>query len=189
MSNLFRKAAGPLILVGAAQFVVGMMLAEALYPGYSVANNTISALGVGPSAVIFNPSVFLFGLMAAAGSYCLWRAFRVKLVAVLIIVAGIGAMGVGAFPSNTGVLHDVVSFMAFFFGGLSAIAAFRLEKATLNYISVIMGLLALIALVLYATNNSLGLGRGGIERMVAYPIIFWAVAFGGYLIALEDKKP
>ena len=31
-----RKVAGALLFVGAAQFVVGMMLAEAGYPGYSI---------------------------------------------------------------------------------------------------------------------------------------------------------
>lgn len=184
-----KKAAGSLILVGSAQFVVGMVLAEALYPGYSVANNTISALGVGPSAIIFNSSIFLFGLMAVAGSYFIWRIFRGKFVTALIFIAGVGAMGVGAFPSSAGAIHDVVSLMAFFFGGLSAIVAYRLEKFPLNYISVVMGLIALIALVLFGSHNYLGLGRGGMERMVAYPIVLWALGFGGYLIGLEEKKP
>jgi hypothetical protein len=31
MSDLLRKAAGTLLLVGAAQFIIGMIVAEALY--------------------------------------------------------------------------------------------------------------------------------------------------------------
>jgi len=40
--------------------MVGMMMAEALYSGYSARDNYISDLGVGPSALVFNSSVFLF---------------------------------------------------------------------------------------------------------------------------------
>jgi hypothetical membrane protein len=188
MNKLFRKVAGSLVLVGAAQFIVGMMVAEALYSGYSVRDNYISDLGVGPSALVFNSSVFLFGLTIVIASYCIWRVFGGKLIPVLFAIAGAGVMGVGVFTENAGAIHGVVSLIAFLFGGLSAIAAYKLEKPPLNYISVIMGFLALIALVLFATENFLGLGKGGMERMVAYPMVLWAVAFGGHLIGSEDKK-
>jgi hypothetical membrane protein len=188
MSHLTRKVAGPLILVGAVQFIVGMVVAEALYSGYSVRNNTISALGVGPSAMVFNSSIILLGLMALVGAYFIWLPFRAKLVTTLIILAAVGAMGVGAFPSSTGLIHDFFSLMAFLFGGLSAIAAYKLEKAPLSYISVVLGIVSLVALVLYGSQNYLGLGRGGMERMVAYPIVLWAIGFGGHLIASETRK-
>jgi hypothetical membrane protein len=188
MSNTLRKVAGTLILVGAVQFVVGMVVAEVLYDGYSAANNYISDLGVGPSALIFNSSVFLFGLTVVVASYYLWRIFKEKLVAILFLLAGIGAMGVGIFPESFELIHPIVSLIAFLFGGLSAIFAYKLEKFPLNYISVIMGLIALLALALFITQNFLGLGKGGMERMVAYPIVLWAISFGGYLIGSEHKK-
>jgi len=193
MSVTLRKVAGSLILVGAAQFVVGMIVAEALYNGYSVADNYISDLGVGPSALIFNSSVFLFGLTILVASYCIWRILGEKLIMkklfmILFFLAGIGVMGVGIFTEDAGVIHTIVSFIAFFFGGLSAIAAYKLEKPPLSYMSVVMGIIALAALVLFATNNFLGLGKGGMERMIAYPIVLWAIGFGGYLIGSEDKK-
>ena len=31
-------------------------------------------------------------------------------------------------------------------------------------------------------DTFLGLGKGGMERMIAYPALLWAVGFGGYLI-------
>jgi len=126
MNNKFGEVAGALILVGAAQFLVGMIVSEALYSGYSLANNTISALGVGPSAIIFNSSVFLFGLTVVAGAYFIMLVFGRGLVPVLFFIAGVGAMSVGMFPSNTGVIHDGVSLIIFLFGGLSAISAYRL---------------------------------------------------------------
>jgi len=188
MSNTLRKAAGSLILVGAAQFIVGMFVAEALYNGYSVADNYISDLGVGPSALIFNSSVFMFGLTVVVASYYLWRIFEEKLVVILFFLAGIGVMGVGVFPESVELIHPIVSLISFLFGGLSAIAAYELEKFPLNYISVILGLIALIAFVLFATDNFLGLGKGGMERMIAYPIVLWTIGFGGYLIGSEHKK-
>jgi len=187
--NTLRKVAGSLILVGAAQFIAGMIVAEALYSGYSVADNYISDLGVGPSALIFNSSVFLFGLTSVVASYYLWRIFHEKLVVILFFLAGIGLMGVGVFPENVEVIHPIVSLIALLFGGLSAIAAYKLEKPPLSYISVIMGSVALIALVLFITQNFLGLGEGGMERMIVYLIVLWIIGFGGYLIGSEDKNP
>lgn len=187
MNLASRKVAGSLLLIGAAQFLVGMMIAEALYSGYSVRDNYISDLGVSPSALVFNGSIFLFGLLAAVASYIIWRGVSAKLVAALFFIAAIGAIGVGVFTEDAGAIHMVVSAIVFLFGGISAIAAYRLEKAPLNYISVIMGITALVALVLFATRNFLGLGRGGMERMIAYPIVLWAIAFGGHLINTEEK--
>jgi hypothetical membrane protein len=193
MINLYRKVAGTLFLVGAAQFIVGMVLAEALYSGYSVADNYISDLGVGPSALVFNFSVFLLGLLAVIAALLIWRSTgsnaTAKITPILFFIAGIGVMGVGIFTEHAGALHGVVSLVAFLFGGLSAIAAYKMEKTPLNYISVIMGLIAIVALVLFGTKNYLGLGAGGMERMIAYPILLWAVTFGGFLIGSEDKNP
>jgi hypothetical membrane protein len=55
------KVAGALIFIAASQFVLGLIVAEALYSGYSGSKNYISDLGVGPSSMIFNSSVFLMG--------------------------------------------------------------------------------------------------------------------------------
>ena len=53
------KVAGMLFFIAATQFVLGLTISEALYPGYSVSDNYISDLGIGPSSIIFNSSVFL----------------------------------------------------------------------------------------------------------------------------------
>lgn len=185
---MLKKEAGLLILIGATQFIVGMILAEVLYNGYSAADKYISDLGVGPSAIIFNFSVFLFGLMVVGGAYYIWRAFGSRLIMILFVLAGIGAMGVGIFTEDAGAIHGIVSLIAFLFGGLSAISAYKLTKFPMNFVSVIMGLIGLIALGLFVTQNFLGLGQGGMERMIAYPIVLWVIGFGGYLIGSEDKQ-
>lgn len=185
---MLKKIAGSLLVIGATQFIICMIIAEALYSGYSTRDNYISDLGVGPSAIVFNASVFLFGLTVVAASYFILRTFQTKPIVALFMLAGIGAMGVGIFTENAGQIHAVFSLIAFLFGGLSAISACKLIKFPLNCISVAMGLAGLIALVLFITDNLLGLGKGGMERMIAYPIVLWAIAFGGYLIGLEEKS-
>lgn len=181
------KVAGSLILIGATQFIVGMMIAETLYNNYSIKDNYISDLGVGPSALVFNGSVILLGTLIVVASYLIYRAVHARLLTLLTLLSAIGAIGVGVFTENAGQMHVIVSAVAFVFGGTSAVAAYRLEKVPLNYISPILGVTALVALALFGTGNFLGIGKGGMERMIAYPILLWALAFGAHLIGLEEK--
>jgi len=181
------KVAGVLFFVAVSQFVIGLVVAEARYPGYSISANYISDLGVGPSAMIFNSSVFLMGLLILIGAYFFQRAFNFKLLTVLLVLTAIGAMGVGVFTENSGSVHHVVSLIAFLFGGLSSIASYRLVKRPLSVIAVILGLMSLGALGLYGAQIYLGLGVGGMERMIVYPILMWGAGFGGYLLANPEK--
>lgn len=179
----YRRAAGALIFIGAAQFVIGMHLAESLYPGYSVSGNYISDLGVQqPSASIFNASVSLLGMLVLLGSYFIWREFHSFLISLMFGLTGVGAIGVGAFPETAGIIHDLVSLIAFLFGGLAAIASSKLVKAPFTYFSVLLGITSLAALVLFLSETDMGLGHGGMERMIAYPVLLWATGFGGYFM-------
>jgi hypothetical membrane protein len=176
------KIAGSLLFIGGVLCVLGIIVAEALYPGYSTSDNYISDLGVGPSAVIFNSSLFLLGVLALCGAYFIQQAFNFKPFTVLAAIGGIGAIGVGLFTENAGILHTVFSFIVFFFAGLSAIVSYKLQKQPFSYFSVILGAATLLALTLFASGTFLGLGKGGMERMIAYPALLWTVGFGGHLI-------
>lgn len=182
------KVAGALFFIAASQFVLGLIVSEALYPGYSVSENYISDLGVGPSSMIFNSSVFLMGLLLIIGAYFLQRAFNFKALTGLLVMTAIGAMGVGVFTENSGAIHHIVSLIAFLFGGLSTIFSFKLLRKPFSVIAVILGLMSLGALVLYASNSYLGLGPGGMERMIVYPILMWGAGFGGALIGHIEKQ-
>lgn len=187
-----KTLAGTLFFIGFSQFIIGMMLAEALYPGYSISMNYISDLGVGPSAIIFNASIFLMGLLILIGTYFFERAFHSKTLTVLLALLAIGAMGVGVFTESFAVMHGIVSLLAFVFGGISAIfsglskygSRSKLLARPFSVIAVILGLMSLGALVLGAMSlGTAVLGVGGMERMIAYPILIWGAGFGGYLIA------
>jgi hypothetical membrane protein len=182
-----------LLLIGSAQFLVFLNLAEVLYPDYSISLNTISDLGatchsnacvfVQPSSLIFNSSVVLLGAFIMLGSYFLFRDGKSKIFCSFLFLSGLGAIGVGAFTETTGSVHTLVSFIAFFFGGLAAIYSSRFLRTTLRYFSLAMGVITLAALVLYGSDVYLGLGEGGMERMITFPVLFWGLAFAGNLLA------
>lgn len=178
-----RTWAGVCLLVGAAQFLTLMMAAEALAPGYIISDRPISDLGVGATAGLFNGSIIALGLLILLGGYLLHRTQEEWLVTVPVLLTGIGAVGVGVFPETTGAPHGIAALIAFVFGNLAAILAYRLEPPPLRWISPALGILGLAALGLGLSGTYLGLGFGGMERMVAYPALLWAVAFGAFLMS------
>jgi hypothetical membrane protein len=202
MSYPREKVAGALFFIAAAQFILCLTIAEALYPGYSLSSNYISDLGVGPSAIVFNLSVFLLGLLLLAGTYFLRRLADFKTVNTLLLLMAVGAMGVGVFTKDFTLAHGAVSSAAFFFAGLSAITSFKVLSKPLSLLSVILGALTLGALALFSggmvTSGSLtstdaldsgfylGLGPGGMERMIVYPALMWLAGFGGHLLTKRE---
>ena len=190
------KVAGAFIFIAVTQFVLGLIVSEALYSGYSISDNYISDLGVGPSSMIFNSSVFLMGLLLIIGAYFLQRAFDFRILTLLLVLTAIGAMGVGIFTEDFPIIHLVASLIAFLFGGLSAIFSvicsyvhkFKLLEIPFSVIAVILGLTSLGALVLFVAGMNLGLGVGGMERMIVYPLLMWGAGFDGHLIAHPEKR-
>lgn len=187
--QLNNKLAGILIFIGVAQFLLLMMIAEFLYPGYSVANNYISDLGVGPSAYIFNSSIIILGILGMIASIIFYKLD--KIFSILLFLSSLGAFGVGVFPENMGVLHTISAFITFFFGGVATIYSYRVDKSILKFLWILLGIIVLGSLSLYVSKIYLGLGVGGMERMIVYPLLIWlfgiGASFASYLKA-EEKN-
>ncbi len=183
----FTRLAGILIFAGAAEFMLSMLVSEAIRPSYSVSTNYISDLGVGVSAPIFNSSIIALGILLAISAYLLMRGIDSRVFPVLIFLTGLGAAGVGIFPETTGAPHSLFALVAFLFGGLTAIYSYRLIGSIFGYLSIVLGVLSLIALVMYATGHYGALHRGGMERLIVYPTILWALGFGGCLQSGSSK--
>jgi len=175
--------------------LMGIITAEAFYPGYSTSQQAISDLGaseppenviVQPSATIFNATMLVSGLLILAGTVFVFRSFRARGFPVLLALLGIGALGVGIFPGNYGDLHAIMASITFVAGGLSAIAAFTVTRPPFRYISAILGIIGLLPLTLFYTMGTSNpfwiLGYGGLERWIAYPVVLWVTGFGGYLM-------
>lgn len=165
------KIAGYLILLGVSQFLLLMVISESLYPGYSVHSNYISDLGVGKTAILFNASIILMGLLIIVSSFSLNR----RTLSVLLFIVGLSSMLVGIFPETTGFPHLMSALFTFLFGGITAIVSsiyFRF------YLWALLGFISLIALVLFIAHIYGPLGVGGMERMIVYPELIWGISFG-----------
>jgi len=193
--------AGVAIFIGGVQFSIFLILAEINYPGYNVSTNYVSDLGATcpssgacvinePTSMIFNASIALLGLLILLGAYFLQRAFRLTPATVMVALSGIGALGVGLFPETTGIVHSIFSLIVFLFAGLAALTTARFQKKPMFYFSIILGVFTLVALLLYVGDAYLGLGPGGMERMIVYPALVFSIGFGGHMMATEDwTKP
>lgn len=179
--NLHRPA--PWLIFASLEVLLLVHVAEFLYPGYSVSQNYISDLGVGPepSRGVFTVALIGFGAMVLMAAALIRAEDKRNLLWLFFGLSGIGALGVGVFNENIILPHAVFALMAFLFGNIAAIYSFTRLSSPFSWISMALGLLGLSALVLLATGNYLGLGVGGMERIIFYSGIFWALAYGGHL--------
>jgi hypothetical protein len=111
-------------------------------------------------------------------------------------------MGVGIITKDFTVAHGAISSVAFFFAGLSAIASAKVLKKPLSLMSIVLGAMTLGALGLFSigiitsgsytsniafdSNFYLGLGPGGMERMIVYPALMWLAGFSGHLVTKQE---
>jgi hypothetical membrane protein len=206
MANITRtlKTAGVLALVAAAQWVLLVIVAETQYPNYVIQQNYLSDLGatchrglvfaacviVSPSSLIWDSTLSLMGLLSLVSAVLVYGATRKKGFSILFGIWGLGALIAGAVPETLLSVHELASTASFLAGSIAAIVAFWFLTSPLKYLSVVLGLFSLASLVpltfagpFFRWNGIFGLGLGGIERMVVYPIIIWEIAFGAYLMS------
>ncbi len=184
-----RQISGALIAAAALQFLVFLVIAEALYPNYSVGANYISDLGVGGTAIIFNSSIMAFGILMVAAAYFLQMGKGDILLSLLIGIAGLSSVFVGMFPETTGMPHIMAAASSFLFGGLAAVVSSRQARVPASIIFALLGIISLAAFIsAELLGTTFGLGVGGIERVVVYPLMMWGLAFGGYLMNPEKRK-
>ena len=196
------RLGGGLLFVAGVTILMGIITAEALYPGtFSTGANEISDLGgtrppnsviLQPSATIFNLSMTLIGVLVMAGSWFVHRAFGRRSLTISIAVLGVGALGVGLFPGNTGTPHAIFAMVTFISGGIAAISAALADGCAVPLPlrlprSGLAG--TLVTYLLLGDGSPMALlGIGGVERWIVYPIVLWITAFGGYLSGRADTR-
>jgi hypothetical membrane protein len=191
-------------------FVIQIIAALSYKTTYSLRFNTISDLGnsvcgnysgryvCSPLHNLMNASFILLGITMASGSLLIYQEFKKRDSATLIgfsfmTLAGFGTLIVGLFPENTiSLLHTSGASLPFVLGNLGLIVlsiALTIPRL-LRYYTFLSGALALTALVFFYTQHYLGLGIGGMERLVAYPQTVWLIVFGVYISTNHImKKP
>jgi hypothetical membrane protein len=185
-----RELSGYLLFIGGLQWFIGLLAAEAWYPGYSSRIDYVSELGIGPTAMLYNGSIFLLGVFVTAAAYFLYIDGTGRTIPFLLGMTGIGAMGLGVFPGYLQPMHSIATLIAIFFGCLSAIASYSIQRKPMAYISVVLGLLALGSAILFfpylgfptgSTVTYLGMAKGTLERWAIYPLLAWVIAAGSHM--------
>ena len=194
--NIARRFAGLLFFLAGLQWLVLVFIAESFFPNYSVNANTLSDLAatvapntgvVEPSAGLFNAAMMGLGGAIIASGLLLQLSYRKKYFTFFAVVFGAACTLVGVFPPDTGAIHDTIALVAFIFGPLTAIAAYQMERGLLRYLSVAIGLGALVPVTMHLVLGDASpiralMGPGGEERLIVYPLLVWVTGFGGYLI-------
>src|SRR5712692_10543217 len=184
------KASGVLLFVGSVQFLLGLVVAEEVYPDYRI-SQTISSLGrPGPSALIFNSSLFLEGVLVLVAAYFLQKAYRNVLATTFFALGAMGAMGAALFPEDVYNIHLAVSIVSFFVAGLTPFVTLPLQSSPFKYLSISLGTLSFAAAAILAIPQlfySLGLPYGAIERIVAYPTLLWVIGFGTQVMSRNPE--
>lgn len=152
----YQKTAGALLFLAGSISLMGIITAETFYPaGYSTSTNQISDLGSTmppnsvihqPSAMIFNTTMIVTGIMILSGVYFVRKAYKEPLVGVPIGLLGLGALGAGIFPGNVTPWHGLFAMLTFFSGGFAAITSSKIVIPPFSYLGVIFGAIALFGI-------------------------------------------
>jgi hypothetical membrane protein len=199
---------GPILYVTSIQyFAVQLFVALQWRPPYNLSRDTISDLGntacgtwngryvCSPLHNLMNVSLVVLGITMTLGSVLVSRYFAYgsasKWGFAAMTISGLGVVTVGFFPENSvSAIHGLGAAIPFVLGNASLIIlALSLKMPALLRLYVFLsGVMALLGLVAYASSHDLGLGEGGIERVVAYPQTVCLVVIGFYLAARSSAR-
>jgi hypothetical membrane protein len=183
------RSAGVLLFVLTATFLLGTMLAASIAPAYDFHGAAISDLGViGETALLFNGLLVAIGILNIVGGFLLYRWHGRAWLLALYVLAGGGAVGAGVFPLSTGGPHSVFALIAFLCFNLEGLGTAALTAGPLRSIGLLAGAVGLVYAVLMVIGDAGNpavfgpIGHGGSERMIAYPVMLWLLAYSGYLM-------
>ena len=210
-------------LVGVVQFLVAQAVAQIawdLHPGnpaYSLTQNYISDYGAvhcgelagrfvcSPLYYVFDASIVVMGLLLVVGVLLMPTAFparssrRVGLG--LLVLAQIGAIGVGLSPEDVNItVHALSALLAFVAANLAllvlALVMFRDTRWDgYRAYTFLSGLVGLVALGLFAAGaydwggGWHQWGVGGMERLAVAPVLLWAILVSVHLLRLPSFAP
>ena len=185
---------------------------------YSLSHNYISDLGAtqcgwfhtgalgsgssyacSPWHLVFNVSIIVLGLLLVLAVALLRTAFPARrsrtIGLALLALAGLGSIGVGLFPENVNIsAHSLSALVAFLCSGLALVVlGFAMFRDTrwdgFRAYSIISGLVTIVALVLFVAKVYVGLGVGGMERLIVAPVLLWSIVVGVHLARIPTFAP
>jgi hypothetical membrane protein len=191
-----------LLVVGALVFVAAMIITQVGYgASYSLKDNYISDLGAAKSPwhLVFNVGIIVMGLLVVLAVFLLRTAFSVRrsrtVGLALFALMGIGSIGVGLSPEDYNItVHSICALVAFLGGsvGLMALglAMFRDTRWDgFRGYTLLSGLVSLVALILFLSHVYVGIGVGGMERLIVAPVLLWSLVAGTHLARIPTFAP
>ncbi|WP_158711044.1 DUF998 domain-containing protein [Streptomyces albus] len=186
------------------QFFVIHGIAESAWARpYSWARNNISDLGnahcalqpepepryiCSPEHDLMNVSFIVLGMLLVVGAALtgglLWRRGPAAAAARLLLAgAGVGFVLVGLAPADVNENQHVLGALLIMAAGniglvLSGLGLAEHVPAPLRWGTSLLGITAFTAFGLFLSRHYVGLGMGGMERVAAFPLLFWALAVG-----------
>jgi hypothetical membrane protein len=109
----------------------------------------------------------------------------------LTALGGVGAILVGFFPENQNrTLHVIGAFLAIAIGNVAilVLGAVLTLPESMRRSMLMFSSLALAALLCFASHRFFGIGPGAMERIAAYPVTIWLIAFGLYVWRFNPKR-
>ena len=168
MSYGNKTLSGSILFVGAVVYILGTVAGEKF-----------------GNVTLYNASVVLLGLLMLLSVYFIQKAFKSIIFSALIALAGIGTIGVGLL-TYASTEYYVLAGIGYIFFALSAIMSYKYEKAPLTYLSIILGVIALLSLGLWAGNIELGPGIKITPIIIDMAMLLWLSGFGAHIIGEKD---
>ncbi|WP_375002866.1 DUF998 domain-containing protein [Aeromicrobium sp. CTD01-1L150] len=199
--------AAPLFL--AANVIAGLAWEE---PAYSWAVHNISDLGnvhcgtwdttrpravCSPWHVFFNASFVLTAVLLAAGTVLTGRAGGrgavVRTTQVLLLLAA-GGYGLAAFPADVNENnHFLGALLIMGVGNVGMLIACLAPRATplgrIRPLTVVLAVTAAAGTTLFFSQQGLGIGVGGMERVAVFPLLIWATCLGTRIVTAPGDDP
>lgn len=196
---------GAIFWILTIEFFIAQAVAQAAFPGYSLVHMDISLLGLttcntdlsatyqgcSPLNLVFNAGMAINGALVVLGVWFtrkLWPQGPLTTAAlwILAVGGGDGSILVGLFPLDVSPpMHMIGAILALFvagFGMLAFSAVLWKHYRGFALYTLATGLVTLIAFVLYALEFYLGLGRGVMERIAAWPHTIWYIVTGTLIL-------
>ncbi|HZY48004.1 MAG TPA: DUF998 domain-containing protein [Candidatus Bathyarchaeia archaeon] len=159
---------GIIIIIAGVEFIIGIFVAQAYYPGYSITQNGLSDLGATchtaiaftpnscliyqTSATIFDAALCIIGFLFATSAVLSYPSLKNKLFSAAFALFGLGALVAGIFTEQSLIIHSVAALVQFVAGIIAVLRAHRLSLAKPRYfrpLSTLVGLVSLAALIVF----------------------------------------
>jgi len=208
-----KRTVGALCWLSSAQFFIAQIWAALAWTTpFSLTQHFISDLGstrcgvfssetnlyvCSPRHALMNASFIVLGMTIFAGGVLTHELRRPgiarQLARAFMVLAGMGGVLVGCFPENENLfLHSLGAATYFLFANLGLVMLGWSASGSVSRIKAVtltLGLIGIAATALFFSGHYLGLGVGGTERLLVYPLPFALTLSGGLMIGAASPHP